>query len=420
MPSYARALLGAISLSDSTPNLLGRLDETEWRNLLQLSDRMQLTLLVGYLGRPHLPLWVRERIDRNYIDNGLRFSRLEALLAEINRALAEHSIDFAVLKGFTHSSHFNPDPASRSQGDVDIWCQLARVHQAKDVLTALGYRSIGTSKGRHLDPMIREQSWEWNGDYFAPDLPIPVDLHYQLWNAAMEHIAGPSEAEIWKRRSAVAMIDGQLISQLDLADALAFASLHVLMHLLHGDLRLQRAWELAFFLQKHDDDDDFWSRWKGLYSREERQMQVIPFALSYEWFGCRLPACVREEIAMLSDDVLAWLEHYSWSPIEALFSSNKDELLLNLSLLRSFKSRARVFVRRLLPVHASADECQGRQNEVRRSRSIDFRHLNLKLKRTRHHLGVLPLTCWRTVVWWLQCQRLGRAVPIKRVDDENR
>ena len=431
IPRYAHALLDAISFSDSAPELLNRLNETEWRNLLHLSDRMQLTLLVGDVSRLHLPPWVRGRIDRNYIDNGLRFSRLEAALAEINRALTERSIDFVLLKGFTHSSHFSPDPGLRSQGDVDIWCQPDLVFQAKDVLTALGYRPIGTSKGRHLDPMIREASWKWTGDYFAPDLPIPVDLHYKLWDETMEHIAGPSEAEIWQRRSPVAMRDGQLVSQLGLADALAFASLHVLMHLLHGDLRLQRAWELAFFLQKHSDNDEFWSGWKRSYSREDRQKQVIPFALCQEWFNCRLPACVREEIAMLSSDVLLWLDRYGWSPLESLFSTNKDELLLNLSLLGSFKSKVRVFARRLLPVHAAAGECERKENDGRSFRAIVLRTWSFNLQRVRHHLRVLPLTCWRTAAWWWRCQGLrrdserafsvrGQATPAEQVDNGRR
>jgi hypothetical protein len=36
-----------------------------------------------------------------------------------------------------------------------------------------------------------------------------------------------------------------------------FAALHLLLHLLHGDLPLQRAWEIARFLGTHACDEDF-------------------------------------------------------------------------------------------------------------------------------------------------------------------
>lgn len=310
---------------------------------------------------------------------------------------------------------------------MDIWCPPDLVLQAKDVLSGLGYRSIGKSKGRHLDPMIREVHWEWTGDYFAPDLPIPVDLHYRLWDEDMEHIAGPNETDIWNRRCPAIMTTGQMVPQLDLVDAVAFASLHVLMHLLHGDLRLQRAWELAFFLQAHSGDQAFWTRWNSLYSRKERLMQVIPFALSHTWFACELPSSIRAEINMLPKDVLFWFERYSWSPVDSLFTPNKDELLLNLSLLQSTQNRARVFIRRLLPVYAilGGSPSNNSGQTVRSATAIGWR---FTLHRAGHHLRQLPLTCWRTLVWWWEYQKaeriftfipslLRRLLAVKPVDD---
>ena len=54
------------------------------------------------------------------------------------------------------------------------------------------------------------------------------------------------------------LVDGRAIPVLCEADTLAFAALHLLMHVLHGDLRLQRAWEIAHFVHTRADDDDFW------------------------------------------------------------------------------------------------------------------------------------------------------------------
>ena len=412
---YAYALLQTLSFSGRNPEHLEHLNDAEWRNLLDLCDRTQLTLLLGDLGAQYLPPWVQQRILRNQLDNSTRFSRVQMSLAEISEALARKAIEFVILKGFTNASHFIHNPKLRSQGDLDLWCQPDVVWPARDALNNLGYRAIGKSKGRHLDPMIREASWDWNGDYYAPSLPIPVDLHYQLWDASMEYIAGPSEAAMWERRSSVVLPGGQCVQQLDLADALTFACVHVLMHLLHGDVRLQRFWELAFFMHSHS-DESFWEYWKSLYSIEERQMYVIPLALGFEWFGCKLPGVIAAEITGLPMDTLFWMDRYCSSPLISFFSTgslfeNKDELLLNLCLLRSFKSKARVVARRLLPIQAVASDYGG-ENTGRNSLASALRLLRFKVERLRRHIGSLPLACWRLALWSWRCRRLSRDLVI--------
>jgi predicted MFS family arabinose efflux permease len=394
IPSRGIALLEALRLSGADSGALGRLDHSEWQRLLQVCDATQLTLLTGHLGRPSLPDWVRARIDRNYLDNAYRFERLKEAVFEISDCLARRSIDFCLLKGFTHAPDFTPDPLLRSQGDIDIWCLPERVLEAQDALLGLGYRPFGKSKGRHLDPMIRETKWEWRGDYFARDLPIPVDLHFSLWDQQLERIPGPHEDRVWSRRSLLA-IEGHSIPILDSADALTFAALHLMMHLLHGDLRLQRAWELAYFLQNRLHDDEFWQGWHGLHPDETSQLQVIAFALSGQWFGCQLPPLIAKEVDSLPEDVSLWLRKYSWSPIEALFVPNKDVVWLNLCLLTSFRDKVDLLSRRLLPMQTAI-------NDGLRLRSAFL------LRRCVYHSRTLPLTCIRGLQWWWLRQGLGR------------
>jgi hypothetical protein len=386
---------------------LEHLTDAEWKDLLTFCDASQATLLVGYLCRPFLPEWVRDRIDRNLSDNACRFERLKTAVLEISDGLQERGIDFTLLKGFAHSQAFAPDPRLRAQGDIDIWCQPDRVFDARDALFALQYRPIRKSKGRHLDPMIRETAWEWTGDYFAPDLPIPVDLHYQLWDQDMERISGPPEDEFWNRRCS-ALTDGRLIPMLHLADALGFAAMHLLMHLLHGDFRLQRSWELAYFLQKRSEDSEFWSDWQKLHSPGLRRLEVLIFVLTAQWFGCRIPGLIAGEAENLPKDLWLWINHYGFSPIEALFVPNKDELWLNLCLLQSFRDKARVLSRRLLPLPFTnltrvADNGHGTPNSRGETRSI--RPL---LRRIWHHAYTLPFTCIRGLRWRYLYRRLSR------------
>ena len=405
LPRYALALLRALRFDEADPEGLKPLDDSEWQKLLALSDASQLTLLIRQVCRPSLPDWVRARLDSDYSKNSERFERLKAALVEIASALSDRSIPFALLKGFSHSPDFTSDPLLRAQGDIDLWCPPDTVFQARDALLELGYRPLAKSKGRHLDPMIRETDWQWRGDYFAVDLPIPVDLHFELWDEDMEGIQGPPETDIWSRRRSVVM-DGQPIPALELPDVLAFAALHFMMHLLHGDVRLHRGWELAYFLHHRAGDEDFWARWRDLYAADVRTPQVVAFALSHQWFGCQLPPLIATEIAALPDDVLLWIDHYGASPVEALFTSNKDELWLHLSLLHSFQDKARVLVRRLLPLAAATYKAPGGgSGDGGKGAKLGVSFL---ARRVRHHAITLPLTCFRGLEWWWRRLRLGK------------
>jgi predicted MFS family arabinose efflux permease len=405
LPRYAVALLRALRFDGADCEGLEHLDTSEWQKLLALCDASQLTLLLRQLCRPSLPDWVRARVDSDYSKNGQRFARLKAAVFEIANALSDRSITVALLKGFSHSPDFTPDPLVRAQGDIDLWCPPDVVLEARDALLELGYRPIAKSKGRHLDPMIRETDWQWRGDYFAVDLPIPVDLHFELWDKQMEGIDRPPETEIWGRCRSVP-VDGQPIRVLDLPDVLAFAALHFMMHLLHGDVRLHRGWELACFLQNRADDEHFWARWRDLYDAELRTPQVVAFALSAHWFGCRLPPLILKEIAALPEDVLLWISHYGASPVEALFVPNKDEVWLHLSLLHSFKNKARVLSRRLLPLSAASYQAPGAgSGKQQKSATLG---LSFLARRARHHAITLPLTCVRGFEWWWRRLQLGR------------
>ena len=406
IPQYGLALLHALHFSRPDCKPLQQLTDSEWKSLLALCDASQLTLLLGHLCGASLPGWVRARIDRNQSDTTQRFERLTANTLEITDRLREQSIDFALLKGFSHSPAFTPDPRLRAQGDIDLWCRPDRVFDAKEALVGLGYRPFGKSRGRHLDPLIRETSWQWRGDYFDRDLPIPVDLHYMLWDEELERISGPAEHEIWGRRC-TATIEDRAIPVLGPADSIAFAALHVMMHLLHGDLRLQRAWELAYVLATHSRDEDLWSSWQASQGTRTREVQVAALLLTDRWFGCGLPDLICEEAKSVSPDVLLWIERYAFSPIESLFNPNKDELWLSLAFLNSFRDQVHVFSRRLLPLLAAEKKIEEeRESTAQKGRQSLLRSTFL-LKRAGHHTRMLMPTCLQGLHWWWQRQRLG-------------
>jgi MFS family permease len=391
LPRYAAALLEPLQYSGENAGLLSALDDAEWKTLLWFCDRAQMTLTFGHFAGPFLPDWVSARIGGNMCNNAERHRQWEIAALEIANCLEARGIDFTLLKGPAHSPDFTPDPLLRAHNDIDIWCMPEAVSLAWKALSEMGYRSLVESKGRHLPPLARPTDWQWRGDFFATDLPIPVDLHYSLWDRDLERIDGPPEREFWQRRRIIQM-QGHSVPALCVADTLAFAVLHSLMHMLHGDLRLQRAWEIAYFLNSRASDDIFWSNWRNLHPANLRVLEVTMFALTAAWFQCKLPALVVEEMEALPHDVRLWIQSHVWSPVESLFVPNKDELWLHLALLRRPRDKVSIVFRRMFPINSVSS--RGRQGAV--------------AFRTVHHLRTLVPTIAQGAEWWWTRQGLDR------------
>jgi MFS family permease len=379
--------------SGESAGLLSDLDDAEWKSLLSFCDRAQLTLTFGHFAAPFLPEWVSARIAGNMRSNAERHRQWATAALEIAASLDARGIEFTLLKGPAHSPDFTPDPLLRAHGDIDIWCMPEAVSLAWKALSEMGYRSLVESKGRHLPPLARPTDWKWRGDYFATDLPLPVDLHYTLWDRNLERIDGPPEREFWQRRRSV-QLQGRTVPALCLADTLAFAALHSLMHMLHGDLRLQRAWEIAHFLNRRVSDDAFWSDWRTLHPTQLRILEVTMFALTAKWFQCKLPPAVIEDTEILPHDVRLWIQSQAWSPVESLFIPNKDELWLHLALLHSPRDKANIVFRRMFPVNSLA--------------SRDRQGGGAVAARAAHHLRTLAPTVGRGAKWWWTRQGLDR------------
>ena len=294
----------------------------DWKDALRYTDRHQLTFALVKNG----PDWVRAQVDADRARNRDRNSRIVDRFREVQAATA--GVEVVVLKGFTHWDLFHLQPDDRVQYDLDIYCP-GRFTAVRDALQGLMPRA----------------DFRWNGDFYDAAIPIGIDLHDRLWNEAMEGFAAPGVEQFWERRvwSSVAGIRFQTLAP---ADALAYATLHMLKHCLHGEARPAQALELASFLRHHAHDDRFWTEWLELHPPELRRLQAIAFRFAAEWFGCPL----REEARCLSPDVERWFERHAASPVTAFFQPNKDELALNLALIDGAGAKARVVGRRLFPV----------------------------------------------------------------------
>jgi MFS family permease len=300
--------------------------------------------LFGAIARDALPDWVRERIAVNLTENTERLARTRALQDQISQWFTATGIPYIFLKGTTHSPHFVSDLRLRPQYDVDLYCPPDDAQRAWNLLIEHGYEPIEKAGGHptdHLPSLVRKTGWEYRGgSNFDPECPLGIEVHRQFWDERTERLRAPGVEEFWTRREGHA---------LETPDALAYAALHLLRHLLRGSARACNVYEIAWFLEHHATDEKFWNRWRELHAPELRRLEAIAFRLARAWFGCTLGPVAEEEVTALPARVGEWFETFAFSPLESQFHPNKDELWLHLALVDSMRDKAAVVRRRLIP-----------------------------------------------------------------------
>jgi hypothetical protein len=227
------------------------LTEAQWRELLTFADRTQLTLHLRLT--PGLPRWIVDEISDRHAKNAERRRRLRDAYGTVARAFEAAEIDFVLLKGFTHEVGFGIDGSVRVQYDLDILVQPDHsendAQRARMALERLDYapHSARSLSEEHERPFVQPSSWIWRGDYYDPEMPIPVELHESAWNARREHVHPEGIEDFWHRREEI-HFDGVTIPSFAKVDRLAFAALHVLRHILRHDAKPAHVLELARFL----------------------------------------------------------------------------------------------------------------------------------------------------------------------------
>ena len=317
-------------------------------------------------------------------------------LEETYRRLMQMPVEFVALKGITQCALFGIRPQERAQSDIDLYCPRDRVEAARDWLMGEGYRPIAGLEPfptDHLPALMQPSEWKWRGDFFDPAMPLAIELHFQFWNPRLELLEADGTEAFWTRRvrREVAGIEMEVLSP---PDALGYAALHLLKHVLHGDTKAFHVYEIASFLEGHAEDEGFWKDWRELHSESLRRLEAVSFRLAELWFGCRMAPAAREEIERLPRATRAWFEEFGLSPAAQRFRANKDELWLHLSLLESRRDALRVVRRKLIPANlpppARATATRGRW----------VVYASWFAGRLRYHLLSLGTTLTSGMRWW--------------------
>jgi hypothetical protein len=384
VPALFRLLAGHAELPE--------LSDGDWRFILPFADRTQLTLHLR--GVPGLPEWVGEEIESRFARNAERRSRLREAFLQISERFSRAGIEFLLLKGFTHEIGFGLEPGARVQYDIDLLTPQA--DEGRRVLHELGYRPHGAESlsDEHQRPWVRPSNWTWRGDYFDPEMPVPVELHSTPWSPKRDRIALESVKQFWCRRQVI-HVTGMRLPAYSEPDRVAFAAMHVLRHILRNDARPAHVYELARFLETRPSDGAFWTEWQSIHTSDVKTMAAVAFRFAQEWFGCALPDAVQQDAARLPGSVTAWMGEFAWSPVINLTRPNKDVLWLHLALVHGLRDRLAVLRSRLTPLRLpDGDESPDRDPRFRGARFL--------WKRVRYHAAGSTLAVARGARWWLR------------------
>jgi hypothetical protein len=339
-------------------------NDQEWERAIYYLHRNQLTLIAN------LPPNLQARADRFRRANSARLSCLRARTEEVIAELRRAGIETVLLKGFARAGEYVHDPELRMHYDIDLYYPEA-AERAMDVLRAIGYEPIAGAESDaagHLVPLARPTSWKWRDDFFDLETPVHVELHELLWVPQIECFSFPGLEQFWDRR------ENDHYCTLSRHDTLAYRCLHLLRHLLRGDIRAAGVYEIAYFLHQNRSDDGFWRGWQSLYLKDLQQAQAVCFALAQRWFGCEMHSIPLMAVRDLPQRVLEWMEQSAASPVESFFKPAKHELALHFALVGSAGARFRIALRRLMPLRHSARMWEDRAAYLARLRTRAIYH----------------------------------------------
>lgn len=352
IPAPFAAVMRALQLQGADTTMLRSLCDEEWRELLPVMDRSHLTQPLARQALSDLPSWVREHLGSNLADTALHWERVQAAYREAAATLDANGVEYLVLKGFTQAPDFVPRPELRWQGDIDFYVPREHIPAAVHALQEIGYASYHAEEyyryHDHAPTLLRFGEWKWNGNYYDPEAPPAVEVHFCLWNDSVSSIAIREIEEFWDRRR-VRRLGDLTFPALHPVDHVGYLALHILRNVFSAESPVHHVRELAIFLDTHAVDDDFWREWTLMHSPRLRSIQAIAFSLAGAWFSSNQHGAVKAVIYSLDPTLRSWIETCGCEPLESLFRRTRDGRLLQSLLVETPEARRKIIAMALAP-----------------------------------------------------------------------
>jgi len=320
-----RALLLWLDQSGLALYLLARLQQVDATSLLPGE------LLVG----------LQQRLEANR----RRTDVLKEQLAQVVAALDRRRLPYAILKGFSLSPQFCPDPALRHQIDIDVLIRPEHTSAASDAILSSGYRRIRSLTPGELvfqTPLSKTPSRR--DEVYSLPKHFKVELHSSLW----EEVGGmtlnaPADNLLYTLRR---FVEGVSFPVVPTERALIFHLLHVFRHLLAGWIRPSWLYEIAWFLNAPDANPELCRRAMTLISNTlSAQACGLPLCMASQLFQVEIPApLARGLVDTLPREMKAWCSEYA----ERVVLCDPEGTKLGLLVERSFAKDRRAWRKRLL------------------------------------------------------------------------
>jgi hypothetical protein len=318
---------------------------------LHLRDKLEMRQQLDLLPAP-----VRRRLEVNQADNSNRTRRLIEQFLEINLGLQQEGIRYKSLKGFLLFPLYVSRRESRVQYDFDFLVHREDLLRAQNFCNGLGYAPVHSNPrivADHIPSLIKRSGWHWRGNFFDPEIPPGIELHYQLWEPEFERFSIKAlhdalAEDHWEELYSVR------IPALTPASTLLHCVLHGLRHILRGDLRLSHLYEIGHILEMTKADQSFWQLFlqKISHCPKSKQAAAIMFSLASAVFNPSLSEEVRQ---LISTSLTAagglWIQSYGRKEALQCYRRSKSSVFLHLDLVESGSSKRAVLRQKLLPRH---------------------------------------------------------------------
>ena len=346
----------------------------DWQRILYWLDISGLALYLHdrmrELGILHcLPQPLRERFERNLVDNRERTRELFEEAEAVSEAMTGRGLAFALLKGITLTPHAVPDCALRWQIDLDFLVAACDATAARHVLMNFGY-SLRAVCGNTLEFSAGQSS--------APDMGKMYRVHSE--RSLELHMVSTSAGRSGQRRdrllrARVRSFGQARIPTLAPADILVQQALHLFKHLCGEHTRASWVLEFRRHCEARRGDSAFWREVEQIAAEEAQGEMALGAAmlLADLAFGELAHVPLRDKVvARLPRTVRLWIDSYGRRVLLADSPGNKLYLILRKELADGNEQRAAI--RRLVfPTHLPPPITRGGRNESRGQRWARYR-----------------------------------------------